>query len=258
MSQKLYVQQTLKNYSNGQITDVCDPVVIETQIDIILNDTKIARLACSPVNFEELAVGFLCSEGLIKGSNDLITVESGPDNRILVYTHSRLLPDNKNEECFINTCMGTGGNSICSGYDVLLSNPSITFQADHLLKLISALNDTSITFQKTGGVHSAGLGEKDQLLVRFEDIGRHNAVDKCFGFACINNINLDDKCLVLSGRIAGEILIKAARNRIPLLLSRSAPTLKSIQLADELGLTIVGFARGSRFNLYTHYERVVT
>ncbi|WP_054695658.1 formate dehydrogenase accessory sulfurtransferase FdhD [Syntrophomonas palmitatica] len=253
MPQSLYIDHALKTYRNGNFYDICDPVVIETQVDIFLNDTKIASLACSPVNLEELAVGFLSSEGLILGSADLLKIESGPHNQIFIYTASKLPPQKTNADRFINTCMSAGGNND----EVLLLDSPVTFRADDLLKLISTLNDTSYTFQKTGGVHSAGLGYKDNLLVRFEDIGRHNAVDKTFGFACINHINLQDKCLVLSGRIAGEILIKAARNHVSLVLSRSAPTLKSVQLADKLGLTIVGFARGDRFNLYTHYERII-
>jgi FdhD protein len=91
----------------------------------------------------------------------------------------------------------------------------------------------------------------------YEDIGRHNAVDKVLGFAFINNISTDDKCLLLSGRIASEILIKAARGNIPLVLSRSAPTGLTIELADEMDIAVVGFARGQRFSIYSHEEKII-
>ena len=118
------------------------------------------------------------------------------------------------------------------------------------------MDASSQTFKQTGGVHSAGLADNQQLLFRFEDIGRHNAVDKVIGQAFLQQIDLSDKCLLLSGRIAAEILIKAARNGIPFLLSRSAPTLKAVEMAEEIGLTVIGFARGQRFNLYCQGEGI--
>lgn len=90
----------------------------------------------------------------------------------------------------------------------------------------------------------------------FEDIGRHNAVDKIFGYCFLNNIELKDKIMVFSGRVSTEILIKVARMGIPILVSRSAPTDLAINMADELGVTVVGFTRGERMNVYTHPERI--
>ena len=91
----------------------------------------------------------------------------------------------------------------------------------------------------------------------YEDIGRHNAVDKVLGYAFLNNISTSDKCLLISGRVASEILIKAARANIPLLLSRSAPTGLTIELAEEMNIAMVGFARGQRFSIYSHPEKVL-
>jgi FdhD protein len=132
----------------------------------------------------------------------------------------------------------------------------VCYSPAHLLKVINELDATSYTFQQTGGVHSAGLADNRQLLFRYEDIGRHNAVDKVIGQAFLQQIDLSDKCLLLSGRIAAEILMKTARNGIPLILSRSAPTMMAVETAEKLGLTVVGFARGQRFNLYCQSERI--
>ena len=95
------------------------------------------------------------------------------------------------------------------------------------------------------------------MICMFEDIGRHNAVDKVLGYAFLHGISSQDKILLLSGRIASEILLKAARAQIPLVLSRSAPTGLTIDLAEELNITVVGFARGKRLSVYTHPERVL-
>ncbi len=125
-----------------------------------------------------------------------------------------------------------------------------------LLHLIGLLEEESTTFRKTGGVHSAALGDSKGMLVRYEDIGRHNAVDRILGYAFLNRIDPKDKCLLLSGRISSEILIKAAHYGIPVVVSRSAPTFLAVELADEFNLAVVGFARGERLTVYSHPERV--
>jgi FdhD protein len=132
----------------------------------------------------------------------------------------------------------------------------VQFTAQHLLNLINTLEERSATFRLTGGVHSAAMADQDEILCMFEDIGRHNAVDKVIGYAFLNEINPGDKCLLLSGRVASEILIKAARAGFPLILSRSAPTELTIEIAEDLNLTVVGFARGKKFTIYSHPERV--
>ena len=127
-----------------------------------------------------------------------------------------------------------------------------------MLQIINLLEERSSTFRLTGGVHSAALADQNGIICMYEDIGRHNAVDKVLGYAFLNEINTEDKCLLLSGRVASEILIKAARAHIPVVLSRTAPTGLTIDLAEELNITVVGFARGDRFSVYSHPERVIS
>lgn len=253
---ELYTKRFMKVYREGSLHDTCDPIVIETQMAIVVNCTELAILACSPENFGELALGYLLSEGILTRQTNLKRMELRPSNQ--VWIEADIVP-NPASGRVINTCMAHGHSSP-DFLDQGIYNPvpdNISFYAEDLLHLITELNDKSDTFRLTGGVHSAGLGQGSSLVVRYEDIGRHNAVDKVFGYSYLNHISMDDKCLVLSGRIAGEILMKAARNGVSLILSRSAPTLRTVELAEKLGLTIVGFARGKRFNVYTHWERIV-
>ena len=112
-------------------------------------------------------------------------------------------------------------------------------------------------FRLTGGLHSAALCSAEKILYFCEDIGRHNAVDKLVGLCLKHEISLTDKVLVSSGRISSEILVKAAKLGIPILISRAAPTSLSIELAESLGITLIGFVRGRRCNIYTHQERVL-
>ena len=109
---------------------------------------------------------------------------------------------------------------------------------------------------KTGGVHSAALADRKNIHQFAEDIGRHNAVDKLLGKAFLASIPVEDKILLSSGRISGEIMTKVIRNRIPILISRTAPTCMSITYAEYHGVTLIGFARGNRMNIYTHPQRI--
>ena len=104
----------------------------------------------------------------------------------------------------------------------------------------------------------ARLWQIENMFVMYEDIGRHNAVDRVLGYAFLNRIDTSDKILLLSGRISSEILIKAARRGVPLVVSRSAPTKLALELADQFGVTVVGFARGERFSIYSHKERIIS
>jgi FdhD protein len=118
--------------------------------------------------------------------------------------------------------------------------------------------ERSELFKATGGVHGAALCDADNLLIFSEDIGRHNAVDKIFGECILKDISMDNRIIITSGRVSSEILLKVARASIPLLISKSATTNLAVKLANELGVTLIGFVRGERMNVYTHRWRIRT
>ena len=137
-----------------------------------------------------------------------------------------------------------------------ISNKS-SFTVKELLGLAISLNEKAQTFKLTGGVHEAALAHGDHFIAFYEDIGRHNALDRILGYSFLNKIDTSDKVIALSGRIASEMLTKAARIGVSVVVSRSAPTCLSIDLAEQLGITLVGFARGNNLNIYTHPERIL-
>lgn len=250
---KMFSYRAVKAFKNGRFEDTMDPVVIECRLTINVNGSPYVAIACTPANLPELAAGYLVSEGILRSPSDLKSLTVG-NEQVYVETAAPL-PKREGGTRTINTCMGSSRRF----EELTARDPveQVAFRAGDLLHMISELNERSNTFRETGGTHIAGLGKAGLLLTSYEDIGRHNAVDKVFGYAFLQQIDLFDCCLVLSGRIAGEILIKAGSSGVPLVLSRSAPTSESIAQAERLGLTIVGFARGERFNIYTHPERVV-
>lgn len=244
---KLTEDREVTSYNEGQVESILEPLVAERYLLVRLNGQEVVRLASSPEAGRELAVGYLLSEGILKPSAVLSGIIETAKDLIDITTTAAGIKT-------INTCISpsyTNNRQLKEQKD-----KNSLFTPEQLLSMISQLDQQSLTFQRTGGVHSAGLGAGSGLLKRFEDIGRHNAVDKVFGYAFFNKIPLQDKCLVLSGRVAHEILLKAAHNEIPVILSRSAPTLMSVDVARKSGITVIGFARGRRFNVYSHPERI--
>ena len=124
--------------------------------------------------------------------------------------------------------------------------------------LMKAFHRRSKVYRMTSGVHSAALCDTRDILLFAEDIGRHNAIDKIFGQCLLENLPTDEHIIVTSGRISSEILLKVAKRTIPIIISKSAPTDLGVKLADELGITVIGYVRGKRMNVYTHEWRVVT
>jgi FdhD protein len=118
------------------------------------------------------------------------------------------------------------------------------------------LQQNSGDFQKTGGVHNAALCTVDKLITTRTDIGRHNALDKIYGYCLRNKLPLMDKLLAFSGRVSSEVALKAAKIGVGILLSKSAPTDLALSLSHDLGITIVGFIRGTQLYVYTHPERI--
>lgn len=256
----LYEMKPVFKYKNNRLERVEDPIVIETKLNIEINHAAFATLVCSPAAYQELAVGYLLSEGILKTFTDLQDICFDEASRtVRITTTEPVHPDGNEAYRQINTCLGKGKQGLDLNQDENLQQPLDTaFQhrPEQLFAMLNELEKRCTTFHLTGGTHSAALGCQGELLVMYEDIGRHNAVDKVMGYAFLNQISLEDKCLVLSGRVAAEILLKAARSKMPFVLSRSASTLRAVGLAEQLGITIVGFARGERFNVYAYPERI--
>ena len=127
---------------------------------------------------------------------------------------------------------------------------------DDIRRLLKTFRNISSLYLETGGVHSAALSDGKEILFFSEDIGRHNAVDKLIGKAFLNGVSVENKILLTSGRVTSEIMTKAGRNRFPILISRAAPSCMAVSYAEDMGITLIGFARGDRMNIYTWPNRI--
>ncbi len=238
-----------------------DTVIVEYPLTIYLNDTEWITLLCSGENQYYLAVGFMYSESIIKTINDIdrwhLKEEEG---KIFLYVNENVvLRDKMKGKRTITTGCGKG----TVFYDVLdslttkPSTSSATIKAETIIKKASEFQKRSKLFIDTGGVHACALYLNEDLVCFHEDIGRHNALDKIIGQVLTSQQTITEEWLLVSGRISSEIVLKASRINIGVLVSRSAPTDLAIEIATNINLTIIGFARGNRFNLYTGNERVL-
>lgn len=260
-SQSISKNREIIVYDQGVTEHIEDAVVEETPLTIFLNNEELATVVCSPGGCRELGAGFLLTEGLVQNPSDIIEISDCDESGLLsIQTNAPVPQTNKFLRRHIASCCGKSRGGFYFINDARQIRPlesDTRFEAEQLIHIIESLEKGSVTFRRTGGVHSAALADATGILCMYEDIGRHNAVDKVLGYAFLNDIATNDKCLVLSGRIASEILIKAARTSIPLVLSRSAPTGLTIEMAEEMNITVVGFARRQKFSVYTHSERII-
>lgn len=247
-------------YRKGAFAGGTDSVVRESPVTLFLNDREFVTLVCSPGSLEELAVGFLCSEGILKERGDLKGISiNAEEGLIWVETAGEAAAEETFLKRFITTCCGRGRASFYFINDARGAAPvasSLRVTPEEIFHLSGELEKSSQLFRETGGAHGAALCARDRLVCFYEDIGRHNAVDKIFGRCFMDGVDFSDKILLISGRISSEILIKVARMGTPVIVSRAAPTDLAVSLAGELGITVVGFAREERLNIYCHAGRV--
>jgi len=236
-----------------------DEVAVEFPLTIVYNGRELVTLQCTPDRLKSLAVGFLAAEGIIREAADLEEVVLDEANGVVRVT-SRRGGDADPESAFrrvITSGCGQGAAFYKTNTETLEWIASdLTAPAAALAAIARDFQRRSAVFRATGGVHSAGLAQGDRLVCFCEDIGRHNAVDKLFGECLLQGWPTADKILVTSGRVSSEVVFKVARMGVPILVSRSAPTSLAVDLARELGLTLVGFARGKRLNVYSGAERI--
>jgi len=238
-----------------------DIVVKELPLTIMLNRRELVTLLCSPANLKYLTIGFLLSEGLLPDRNDIKSIIVDEQRGIArVETIADL--DGGEEQVFkriITPGCGRGAAfySAADATGMKEVNSELRVTGAEIIDLMSQFQQRSETYRSTGGVHSAALCDKKGVHIFSEDIGRHNAIDKIFGQCLWEGISPDNQIILTSGRVSSEIVIKIARNNVPVLASKSAPTNTAVKLANLLGITLIGFVRGTRMNVYSHDQRIV-
>jgi len=237
-------------------------VAEEKPLHIFINRSHYATIFCSPSNLKELAVGHLLSEGIIKSVEEIEETRLKTEGVCQV----KLKPDVNLEKRlkllkpFSRVILSACGSPSPHQYSGRLPKitSSLKVKAEVILNSVNRLNSIAETFRKTGGVHAAAIYKGDGNLVAFaEDVGRHNAVDKAIGMGALNKTDFGDCFLALSGRLTGDIVLKAARVGLPIVASLAAAIDSGIAVAIDVGLTLIGFVRGKRMNIYSLPEKIL-
>lgn len=250
----------ITKYDNGVISAVDEIIVKEYALTIILDGEEFITLLCTPASLDCLVVGFLLSEGVIKSKDDIKTIrldEAKGMAEVITFESSAIAKRLYGKRTVTTGC--GKGSAFYNAIDAMTSrrvSADTAADAIAVLELMKEFNKKSELFLNTGGVHSVALVGDSGILLFQEDIGRHNAMDKIIGEASLKGISLTDKLLLTSGRISSEMLIKAAKGQIPIIISRSAPTDLAVELAEQLGIAVVGFVRGQRMNVYSNALRI--
>ncbi len=257
------VDQTVKisveQYGQDKPVKTEVEVVREFPVTIILNNEELVTMLASPLDMNYLAAGYLASEGLIKTKKDIKKIlidEQRGIARVETTEEIALSPDFLSKRLITSSC-GRGA-SFYSAADAASQQveSSLVVSPEEIRALANRFQHTSELYVATHGLHSAALCSNTEILAFFEDVGRHNAIDKVFGKCLLEDIPTADHVMVTSGRISSDSVAKAAKRNVPVLVSIAVPTELAVRMANDFGLTLVGRAAKEKMNVYTHTQRV--
>ena len=253
------VEVTRINVATSETRKVKDYVAEEKPLHIFLNKNHYVTIFCSPQNLKELAVGHALSEGLVKSIEEIEKINL--DEAICEVTlKSNIDLDKrlKHLKNFSRIIVSACGGPYQPSEKLSKIKSNLRVKAEIIQNCVNKLNFIAETFRKTGGVHAAAIYESDGKLKAFaEDVGRHNAVDKVIGLVALNKSDFSKCFLALSGRLTGDIASKAARVSLPIVASLAAAVDSGINIAKEADLTLIGFVRGKRMNIYNCEKRII-
>jgi FdhD protein len=267
-------------YDGEHATAVTRPVIVETPWALYVEKREWVTFMCSPIGLHQLALGFLLSEGVIGGLEDVwqLKVYLG-ENRVYMYFPEaglngelalptcaeaagsidvrlrRVAPARPERRIMPSDCGGVTFDDLAGDRPPLQSDRQIT--AAQIANLMRQLNESATLYRTSRGVHTSALSDGERLLVQVEDVGRYNTLDKIRGACLLDDIATRDHMLISSGRISTEMLIKARKMEVPIMISRTSPTAMSIRLAREWNMTLIGYVRGRQMRVYAGAERVV-
>ncbi|HWP34229.1 MAG TPA: formate dehydrogenase accessory sulfurtransferase FdhD [Thermodesulfobacteriota bacterium] len=242
-------------YERGRLTRVDKGVVAEAPLTVTLNGRELVRFLCTPDQLEALVVGFLWLEGLIRGLDDIVVLracaEDGAADVVLAAE-----PQQPRRRAITSGC--GGGITFNVDFEAeSLARVPLAVSPERLFRAYRELQQGAARYREHRGIHCSALCDPERQLLLAEDVGRHNTLDKLAGLALLHDVRTEGCFIVSSGRISSEMAWKAARMRVPLVASRTSPTALAIELAERLGITLVGYLREGSFNVYTHPARLL-
>ncbi len=257
-------QKIIRRRRDGEFEYSPDDLTIEEPLEIRIGRKTLAITMRTPGHDDEIAAGFLLSEAIVRGRDQIVNISPASDNRVIVELASEVkvkLNSTKRFGTISSSCGLCGKTSIEAIWQnfAAIRATDLRIDIETLLSLPETLRKAQSDFARTGGIHAAGIFDaKGELKIAREDIGRHNAVDKVIGRALLDGlVPLRSHLLLVSGRASFEIIQKALAAGIPIVAAVSAPSSLAVEFARDSNQTLIGFLRPPSFNIYSHIERVI-
>ena len=250
----------IEKFYEDKIEILEDFVIKEDKIEFFLNGKKFLSVMSIALHQDAHIVGFLLSEAVINDFSDIQSINISEDGlKVEVIAsvsdegYSNLF---KEKTLTSGCCIGVTGNAE-KVFDCAFINSDYKVKSKDILANMRLFNNSSKLFDNTGCVHKSELVLEDGTIYVAEDIGRHNAIDKVIGLASIDKKDVKRSVLYATGRLSMEMVVKCVMHKIPIVVSKAAVTFQGIKSANEHGITLIGFARGTKMNVYTHSGRVI-
>ncbi len=260
------MSRPIVRYLDGVATNVGDDLVSESPVEFRLHDVPIAVLMRTPGDDEVLGLGFALTEGIVLGPHEVDSIErvegtaEGDRYRMVLAEGVTVDPEQFRRNFFTSSSCGVCGKASIDAVRVAARSmaPGPMIPAGTISTLSGAMRERQRTFDTTGSIHAAAsFSPSGDLIAVFEDIGRHNAVDKLIGHLATTRWPLNDVILFVSGRISFEIVQKAAVAGIPVIGGVSGASDLAVDLGEELNMTVLGFVRDGGFNVYCGADRIL-
>ena len=230
-------------------------VIEEGRICIFLNGQELASIMCTPHHLDELAIGFLRSEELIHSLAD-IQVLTISDSQTCVDVWLKDVTVKPPARRIITSGCGGGVTFDDLHSEVIPLNTSTTISLPQVTLLMKKLYQAGTLYRDVQGVHTSALSDGQELLLVADDVGRHNTIDRLWGRALQHELATEGRILLSTGRISSEMLAKAVKMRVPIVISRTSPTSLSVELARRANVTLIGYARADSLRVYSAPDRV--
>lgn len=251
-SQTPYVEMGIWQYSRAShaLSQFTKPVVSEHALELIVNDESWLTFICSPVELKELAVGFLWNEGVIQEASEIKDLVLYPDYQKIMVSLDKSVTKPSH---FHRTTTG-----------IALDNPpslpalptTSRYDGDFILEMYDRFSNSQTLHEAVGGFHSAALTDDENIQYVVEDLGRHNCIDKLAGKFLLAGKSFTPAMLMLSGRISSEMVLKSLTMGTPMLVSRTSPTALAVSIAQQVGMTLIGYLRRGQYEIYCNPQRI--
>jgi len=242
--------------SANEIKPIEKAVVRETAWTVYVNGQELVTILCTPNKMSFLVLGFLASEGIIQSLDDVgvlrVCEDEGNVVDVRLKSESLSLP---RKRMLLSGCGGGVTFEDLRASHARLTS-SLTLTPAQISKLMRDLQKSAEVYRTAGGVHASALSDGERLLIVAEDVGRHNTLDKIRGECIYCQIPTKDRIILTTGRISSEMISKSVGMEVPVVVSRTSPTDMAIRLAESWGITLIGYVRGEKMNVYTWPERV--